>query len=100
MLRKGEQPTEPTDVADDLGPVRRTHLVLDRFDGFFARGDVDTRVLVGLAHSGVRSENGRLVQRALELSWWHGVLLEHLLEQLDRYLDGIAAGETRVAETG
>ena len=46
---KREQAAEAADVADDLGPERRAHVVLDALDGFLARGDVDAGLLVGLA---------------------------------------------------
>src|SRR5205823_4710860 len=39
--------------------------------------------------SGFRREQPGLVQRALELAWRHGVLLEHLLAQVDRDIDGV-----------
>ena len=42
-----EQPAEPADVADDLGPERRADVRLDELDGLLARRDVDARVGVG-----------------------------------------------------
>ena len=42
-----EQPAEAADVADDLGPERRAHVLLDQLDGLLARRDVDARVGVG-----------------------------------------------------
>ena len=43
----GEQPAEPADVADDLGPERRADVRLDELDGLLAGRDVDARVGVG-----------------------------------------------------
>ena len=57
---EGEQPAEPADVADDLGPERGAHLVLDALDGLLAGGDVDAGGLVGLTHRcGPRSGRAR-----------------------------------------
>ena len=50
VVGEAEQPAEPADVADDLGPEGGAHLVLDALDGFLAGGDVDARGLVGLTH--------------------------------------------------
>ena len=41
-----EEPTEPADVADHLGPEGRAHVLLDELDGPFARRDVDARARV------------------------------------------------------
>ena len=40
-LADREEPAEPADVADDLGPERRADVVLDELDRLLARGDVD-----------------------------------------------------------
>ena len=97
--REREQAAEPADVADDLGPEGRAHVALDALDRLLARGDVDARRPVGLAHqlSGEQLGLGRRVDpRAVDRPR-HA--FEHALRQLDGISRGIA-GEARRAEAG
>ena len=48
-LAEREEPAEPADVADHLGPERRADVLLDELDRLLAGGDVDARLAVGEA---------------------------------------------------
>lgn len=101
-----EQPRDPSDVTEHLGPERGPDMALDSIDRLVGRLEAHTRRRIGLA----ASTGFRLT--GLGMTWFRAASsesivfaqcsprLQHVLAQLDRHLDGIVPGEARIAEAG
>ena len=91
---EGEQASEPADVADDLGPEGRAHVLLDALHRLLAGLDVDPGRLVALCHVAQASP----ATMRSSSPQWRQVALEHRLAQPDGDLDRVLAGEAGGAE--